>query len=131
MAKNKHIIIGQVCEKLVSGFLQNRKYRLIERNFRKKFGEIDIIVEKDGVLHFVEVKSGSYTGEIPNDGSDRYRPEDHMTPQKKKCLFRVIQAYLIEKNISEDKDWVIDVAVVNINTDSRRARVQILENVIL
>lgn len=131
MAKNKHILIGQVCEKIAEGYLLNRGFGLVERNFRKKFGEIDIIVEKDGVLHFVEVKSGSFRGEFPKDGSDRYRPEDHMTSQKKIHLSRVIQSYLLEKNVSEEKEWTVDVAVVNINVEKRKARVSILKSVLL
>jgi len=40
-------------------FLKNKGYSIVERNFYSKFGEIDIIAEREGVYHFVEVKSGT------------------------------------------------------------------------
>ncbi len=38
-------------------YLKKKGYKIIERNFRKKFGEIDIICKKDKTLVFVEVRS--------------------------------------------------------------------------
>ena len=40
-------------------FLKSKGYSIVERNFYSKFGEIDIIAEREGVYHFVEVKSGT------------------------------------------------------------------------
>ena len=37
-------------------FLKKQKFEILKRNFRSKFGEIDIIAKKDGILHFIEVK---------------------------------------------------------------------------
>ena len=44
-------------EDLAAKYLQNHGYKIIERNFRKGYGEIDIITIKDNVLIFVEVKT--------------------------------------------------------------------------
>jgi len=131
MAKNKHISIGRLGEDVATTYLQNKGFDVFKRNFRQKCGEIDIIAQKDGVLHFVEVKSGSYTGDFPKDGTDTFRPEDHMHGQKRKRLARVIQVYLDGGGYSDDQDWTVDLLVVHINTVTKRAKVHTIENVLL
>ncbi len=131
MAKNKHILIGQLGESIVCGFLKNRNFSIIQRNYRKKCGEIDIIAQKDSVLHFVEVKSCEIYGKLPEEGVEAYRPEDHIDYYKKLRLKRVIELYLLEKNISKNKEWTIDVAVVYINRKKDKAHIKIIDNVIL
>ena len=48
--------LGYYGERLASSYLDSLGYRLIENNFRSRFGEIDIVCEKDDVYYFVEVK---------------------------------------------------------------------------
>ena len=49
--------IGYFGEDLASDYLHNKNYKIIERNYSNRFGEIDIICLKDDILCFVEVKS--------------------------------------------------------------------------
>lgn len=51
--------VGALGEELVAKFLMKRGFNVIDRNFRKKWGEIDVIATKKNILHFVEVKSVS------------------------------------------------------------------------
>lgn len=131
MAQNKHIRIGQLGEEIAQKYLENRKFRFVERNFRKKWGELDIVMQKDGVLHFIEVKAGSFHDSVPKEGQEAYRPEDHMHFYKKARMKRIIQSYLLEKKISPQQEWTIDLVVVHINTETKKARVHILENILL
>jgi len=48
---------GSSSENLASNLLVQNGYKVIDRNFHSRFGEIDIIAEKDGYLIFVEVKA--------------------------------------------------------------------------
>ncbi len=48
---------GSSSESLASDLLTSKGYKIIDRNFHSRFGEIDIIAEKDGYLIFVEVKA--------------------------------------------------------------------------
>lgn len=48
---------GKQSEQVVSAYLESLGYSVLERNYRCRFGEIDIIAAKAGVLCFVEVKS--------------------------------------------------------------------------
>ena len=47
---------GKEKEDFAASFLERQGYRIRERNFRTRFGEIDLIAEKDSALVFVEVK---------------------------------------------------------------------------
>ncbi|MDQ7055766.1 MAG: YraN family protein [Persephonella sp.] len=48
--------IGKLAEEKAAEFLKNRGYQIVERNFRTKSGEIDIVACKDKTLVFVEVR---------------------------------------------------------------------------
>ncbi|WP_172633858.1 YraN family protein [Caldisericum exile] len=51
--------MGKEGEDLATKYLISRGFKILERNFRTPFGEIDIIAVKDGKLHFIEVKTRS------------------------------------------------------------------------
>ena len=54
---SKMQITGELGEKICSAYLSKKGFNILERNYTKKYGEIDIIAQKDGVIHFIEVKS--------------------------------------------------------------------------
>ena len=56
---------GQAGEQLACQFLENNRYRVLERNFRCSLGEIDIIARMDEYLVFCEVKTRSGSGIHP------------------------------------------------------------------
>jgi putative endonuclease len=129
-------VIGKIGEDCVCKYLQKLGYKIVDRNYLKKWGEIDIVAVKDKKIHFVEVKSVSR--EIKpgqkkefSDRKDGYRPEDNMHPWKLQRLGRVIQSYLLDKDISEDVDWQFDVATVYVDTNRRISRVNLMEDLIL
>ena len=49
--------IGDFGENAAEEYLLNSDYEILERNFRLKFAEVDIIAEKDGCIVFIEVKT--------------------------------------------------------------------------
>lgn len=49
--------VGLAGEEKAARFLENQGYKVIERNFRSKFGEIDLVALKDDTLIFLEVKA--------------------------------------------------------------------------
>lgn len=70
---------GKQSEQVVSAYLENLGYSVLERNYRCRLGEIDIIAAKDGVLCFVEVKSLTARW----DGSEISRM---VGPAKMRCI---------------------------------------------
>lgn len=129
----KHNETGETGENIVANFLTKKGFNVICRNYRKKWGEIDIIAEKDKVLHFVEVKTvsrQSYGGKFEQE-INNYRPEDNMHPWKIKRLRRAIQTYLLEKYKATEIDWQFDLACVFLDQEKRIAKVKFMENIIL
>jgi putative endonuclease len=86
MTKDK----GNYFEDKACEYLSSSGYLLVERNFyAKKLGEIDIIATKEGVYHFVEVKSGESFEAVYN-----------ITPSKLGKLKRSVEYYLQIKKLS-------------------------------
>ena len=81
MAKSEKRKIGDVGEGLTAKFLEERGYKIVERNYLKKWGEIDIVAQNKEGLHFIEVKSISN----PNF---RHLSKDFRDRQSK-CKYRI------------------------------------------
>ena len=125
--------VGRIGEDTACKFLVKHGFVILERNYLKKWGEIDIIAEKSNVIHIIEVKTVSR--ENIRDVScvtlnDSGRPEENIHLWKVKRLSRVIQSYLMEKN-SEDKEWKFDVVAVFLDLKNREARIRFSEDIIL
>lgn len=129
MAKTKRREIGDAGEGVVCRYLEERGYTVLEKNYWKPWGEIDIVAEQGKTLIFVEVKSVSR--EINGGEASRgtYRPEENMHPAKIKRLHRAIQTYLLERNVPEGRQWRLDLACVFLDFATRKAKVELLENV--
>jgi putative endonuclease len=83
---------GKRGEELAVACLRESGYRILDRNYRCLFGEIDIVAEEGGSLVFVEVKSRR---------SDAYGlPQLAVGPQKQKKISRVALHYLSEKRLN-------------------------------
>lgn len=127
--------LGDIGENVACEFLRRRGFEIIDRNYLRKWGEIDIVARKDKVIRFVEVKSVSCvtTKVKPLYGSQEtshYRPEDNMHPWKLKRLARAMQTYILEKKL-DDTDWQLDLITVRIDLKTRQARAEIIENIVI
>ena len=134
MSKTAKRALGDKGEEIVCKYLENKGYKILERNYWKPWGEIDIIAEKGSILSFVEVKSVSREmgqGISRESANWQIRPEENMHPAKVKRLHRAIQTYLLERKIPEDKEWRLDLACAFLDFSTHKARVELLENVVL
>ena len=122
---------GEIGENVAVKFLMKHGFAILDRNYTKKWGEIDIIAEKENKLHFVEVKSvvREVLENISPENLDEYRPEDNMHPWKLQRLGRTIQSYLMEKKF--EGDWQLDLITVKIDQQSRKAKVEMIENIVI
>ena len=123
---------GEIGENVAVKFLVKHGFAILDRNYTKKWGEIDIIAEKDSKLHFVEVKSvvREDLGDVSQETLDQYRPEDNMHPWKLKRLSRAIQTYILSKKLDE-KEWQVDLLAVFLSLKDKKARVKMVEDIIL
>ncbi len=123
--------LGDIGENCACEFLRRRGYEILERNYLRKWGEIDIIARKGGVTHFVEVKSVTHRtlGAGALMFNPQYRPEENMHPGKLRRLHRTIEIYLLHaKHVG---DWQLDLITARIDTHTRQARVELIENIVV
>lgn len=117
--------LGQIGETLAVMFLVKRGFAVIERNYTKPYGEIDIVACKDGLWHFVEVKTVSYE----TMGKRRsIRPEENMHGLKFVRCARTAEVYISEKRIKDP--WQIDLITVYVDQDKRQGKVAYFPNII-
>lgn len=100
---NRRQLLGKHGENDAAKFLVAKGYKIIERNFRCRYGEIDIIACEKSIVVFVEVKTRSNR----NYGS----AASAVTLKKQRQISRVAQHYLITKNMtnSEARFDVVEV----------------------
>ena len=121
--------IGQIGESVASNFLKKQGHKVVTRNYWKKWGEIDIITQKDKVIHFVEVKTVSRDLDVLYQKDTEYKAEENVHPWKIQRLTRAIESYLAENNVSDETDWQLDLVVVLLDLDNKKAKIEMLENI--
>ena len=130
--KNK---VGAYGEEIACKYLKNKGHSILETNFLKKWGELDIVsretVESKDVIHFVEVKTVSYETvshlqEAVSYGT--WRPEENVHPKKLQRLHRTIESWLLERKY--EGQWQIDVVSVRIVPREKYATVKYIPNII-
>ena len=112
--------LGAYGETLAESELRKRGYRIIERNYRCKLGEIDIVCKHAGEIVIVEVK----TRASRTYGS----PQDSITATKARKLIALGSNYLAERRIS-DAQWRIDVVAIMIEPEGR-PRIEVIPNAV-
>ena len=116
---------GITGEKVACIFLKNKGFSIIQQNYREKWGEVDIIALKDGVVRFIEVKSMS----VEDFSRERsYEPEDLVDSRKLSKVLKVAEFYMQRKD--DHREFQIDVVAVFLNIGKKIARCRILEQVL-
>lgn len=150
--------IGEIGENIAVKFLMKHSFAILERNYTKKWGEIDIIAKKSNKLYFIEVKSvsrrtiaqnvpretqatdrnnsksvthGTSNSHFTKATRDEYQAEDNMHPWKLKRLSRTIQTYLLSNRIQDDIDWQVDLLVVYLDMENKKAQVKVVPDIVL
>jgi len=102
---------GQAGEEKACKYLKKDGYKIIEKNFGCKYGEIDIIAKDKDVLCFIEVKSrtSTYYG----------LPEEFVDKRKQQKLIKTSLVYTISK-INKETDKRFDVVSVDLNSGKCR-----------
>ncbi len=124
--------IGKLGEDLACGYLVQKRWKILQRNFRKPWGELDIIAkDPKGILVFVEVKAmrsrpksgfrqgseqfGNNAASLSQDAA--IQPEDNLTAAKLKKIQRTSQLYASRypELINEKKGWQIDLIAITLS----------------
>lgn len=112
--------IGKRGEDFAANFLRKKGYRIIERNFKKRYGEIDIVARDKDILVFVEVKTRKST----EFGS----PLEAITPWKLKALVRSCYYY---KSIHPEfpEALRIDLVAIDLSPSGGVERMELVKNI--
>jgi len=128
--------VGAYGEQITAKYLVNKGFEVLDTNYLKKWGEIDIVaretVENRQIIRFVEVKTVSYETRSALDyvvTQETWQPEDNVHYKKIQRMNRAIESWLQEHRC--DSDWQIDIAAVRIVPREKYASVKYIPNVIL
>jgi len=117
---------GFLGENLAITYLLQNQYAIIKRNYRKKWGEIDIVAfdkpTKETV--FLEVKM------IARPNFSQILPEEELTEEKIKRLKRVILSFLSQYHL-EDKPWRFDFLAIEIQNEASEPKIRHYKDVYL
>lgn len=106
----KRLALGKRGEDLAAFALDRKGFRILARNYRRRFGEIDIIARDGNCIAFVEVKTRRAEG--------AYTPAEAVTRKKQIQIARVAQEYLAANRLL-DVPSRFDVVTVVIDADDR------------
>jgi putative endonuclease len=104
--------LGQRGEELACAYLVEKGYRILERNFRQPWGELDIVaIAPDKTLVFVEVKT------MKMNFSQGLKPEDQMSAGKIQRFKKAASLYAGHNQslIKDEKGWRLDLIAITMN----------------
>ncbi len=117
--------LGDLGESLACEYLVKKGYKIVGRNYRINFGEIDIIARKkfsffarrDKTVHFVEVKT--IIG-----GGESFFPEEKVDHKKRRKLIGLCQIWLQKNRFPQDIPYQIDVIGVLLDPNSGKSKIE-------
>lgn len=114
--------LGKKGENIASNYLRNKGYQVIDRNFKGRYGELDIIAIKNHKLIFVEVKT--------RVDESFGKPEEAVTPRKLREVIQTAQYFkLLHQELPDAMQ--IDVIGIELNPDDTFKYFKHIENVTL
>ena len=120
--------LGRIGEDRACEYLRDKGFRILKRNYRKPWGEIDIVARaKDNTLVFVEVKT------VTAAGDERIGPEDQMSSAKIKKFKKICETFVAHhpELINERRGWQMDVVAIDADQslDPKNWKIRHYENV--
>ncbi len=112
-AAGKKALLGRHGEQLAEKYLKKKGYRIIERNFNGRFGELDLIVSKSKVLVFVEVKTRT--------GTAYGAAKEAVDARKAGRIIKAAKEYMHKKDLAEDTALRFDVIGITVEGGAENA----------
>ena len=120
--------VGNLGESIACEYLRRHGFKIRDRNIARKTGELDVIAEKENVLHFVEVKT-VLAEEFPEEKftKDEYDPSLNLHEAKVRKVARTGEWYVLEKKW--EGEWEVDGCLVWLRRRDGMARVSYLPQI--
>lgn len=97
--------IGMKGEELAVQVLAARGYKILAKNYRTRGGEIDIVARREGIVHFIEVKTRT------KGAADYGRPSEAVNHEKQRRIRRAARYYLMHHEEAVSSFDVIEIEV--------------------
>ena len=107
-------------EALVADYLREKGYKLAAHSYRCRFGEIDLIAEKDGVLLFVEVKLRT--------NLQYGAPREYVTVKKQEKLRAAALLYLSERELDVPARFDVAEVYTDVRHSAGKTRIAYIAN---
>lgn len=112
--------VGFKGEELASRYLISKGYKILQRNFSKRYGEIDIVAIDNNTLVFIEVKTRT--------SDDFGNPLEAITPWKLQSLIKTAQYYkLTHRNLPDPLR--IDAIGIKLTSDGEVEKIELIKNI--
>ena len=121
---------GDIGEKIAQKYLKEREYSIIETNYLKNWGELDIVAQIGVVIHVIEVKTHTFDSKEALNRSrdgDSWQPEEQVHRRKLHQIEKALQTWIVENDWKGE--YQIDVIAVKMVPEERYATVKHIENV--
>jgi len=117
--KTETVNTGCLGETFAAEYLVRQGYEILEKNYRRPFGEIDIVAREQGAIVFVEVKT--------RHSSVCGSPVEAVDAKKQRQLSRIAQDYLLNRQLNETTAR-FDVIGVLLDQTHRPAQIELIRN---
>ena len=114
------VVLGRKGEDLAASYLLNHGYRIIARNFKARYGELDIICIQENVLIFVEVKT--------RVGVEFGLPEEAVTPKKLREVIKTSEYFVLTHDGLPEAQR-IDVIGIQLDEEDKVVHFNHIQNV--
>lgn len=112
--------IGSLGEGIAADYIKNLGYIILEKNFRCKLGEIDIIAKDKNFITFIEVKT-RYSSIYGTPGTA-------ITIKKQNRIYKTAQFYMLKKSIFNKFYFRFDVIEIILNTSNNKYSINLIRN---
>jgi putative endonuclease len=114
--------IGLYAEQVAGKYLADKGYEILDRNWRRPWGELDIVVKRGDIVAFMEVKANSMA-------SSAFNPENRVDWKKMQKTIRTARTWLAYRKYPDDQEWQIDIIAVTFDVLNRKAKIVHYKNV--
>ncbi len=111
---------GEEAERFAADLLRRRGYRVVDKNVRFRFGEIDLVADDGESLVFVEVRArrpGPFGGAI-----------ETLTLAKRRRVYRAVERYLQDRNVDPNRPVRIDVVAIELDAAGKPRHAEVVTN---
>src|SRR3989338_7773097 len=119
--------LGFLGENIARRFLEERGYQILAQNYRKPWGEIDLIAQKEGIIVFCEVKTNSKKFSGPSAGG--FNPEVRVNRTKARHIIRTADLFM-KSHYPGERGWRIDIIAITLDSFDKKAGIRHFKNAV-